>query len=28
MECWYNPERRHSRIGMLSPAEFEATNPE
>lgn len=28
IECWYNPERRHSRIGMLSPAEFEAINPE
>jgi putative transposase len=28
IECWYNPERRHSRIGMLSPAEFEARNPE
>lgn len=26
IECWYNPERRHSRIGMLSPAEFEARN--
>jgi putative transposase len=28
IECWYNPERRHSRIGMLSPAEFEARHPE
>lgn len=28
IECWYNPERRHSCIGMLSPAEFEARNPE
>lgn len=28
IECWYNPERRHSRIGMLSPAEFEALNLE
>lgn len=23
IECWYNPYRRHSSIGMLSPAEFE-----
>jgi putative transposase len=23
VECWYNPYRRHSSIGMLSPAEFE-----
>lgn len=23
IECWYNPKRRHSRIGMYSPAEFE-----
>ncbi|HEU0086307.1 MAG TPA: IS3 family transposase [Pseudonocardiaceae bacterium] len=23
-ECWYNPKRRHSSIGMLSPVEFEA----
>jgi len=23
IECWYNPKRRHSRVGMLSPAEFE-----
>lgn len=28
IECWYNPQRRHSRIGMLSPAEFEALHPE
>jgi putative transposase len=28
IECWYNPERRHSRIGMLSPVEFETRNPE
>jgi putative transposase len=27
IECWYNPERRHSSIGMLSPTEFEALNP-
>lgn len=23
IECWYNPKRRHSSIGMLSPIEFE-----
>lgn len=23
IECWYNPERRHSSIGMRSPTEFE-----
>lgn len=23
IECWYNPQRRHSRVGMFSPAEFE-----
>lgn len=23
IECWYNPERRHSSIGMVSPTEFE-----
>jgi putative transposase len=23
VECWYNPKRRHSSIGMLSPVEFE-----
>lgn len=23
IECWYNPARRHSSIGMLSPVEFE-----
>jgi putative transposase len=28
IECWYNAERRHSSIGMLSPIEFEALNPE
>lgn len=28
IECWYNPKRRHSSIGMLSPTEFEAHNPE
>ena len=24
IECWYNPQRRHSSIGMLSPKDFEA----
>src|SRR5262245_64757467 len=24
IECWYNPKRRHSSIGMRSPATFEA----
>lgn len=24
IECWYNPQRRHSSIGMRSPVEFEA----
>jgi putative transposase len=23
IECWYNPRRRHSNLGMLSPTEFE-----
>ena len=23
IECWYNPYRRHSSIGMLSPNEYE-----
>lgn len=23
IECWYNPKRRHSSIGMLSPVEYE-----
>jgi putative transposase len=23
LEAWYNPQRRHSFIGQLSPAEFE-----
>ncbi|MGH3922608.1 MAG: IS3 family transposase [Pseudonocardiaceae bacterium] len=27
IECWYNPKRRHSGIGMLSPVEFEALHP-
>src|SRR3954471_22000863 len=24
IECWYNPKRRHSSIGMLSPVDYEA----
>ena len=30
IECWYNPKRRHSSIGMLSPADYEAhhTDPD
>jgi putative transposase len=24
IECWYNPKRRHSSIGMCSPATFDA----
>lgn len=24
IEAWYNPRRRHSALGMLNPAEFEA----
>jgi putative transposase len=24
IECWYNPKRRHSSIGMLSPMDYEA----
>jgi len=24
IECWYNPKRRHSRIGMHSPATFDS----
>ena len=23
LECWYNPQRRHSALGMLAPLEFE-----
>ncbi|MFC4943235.1 IS3 family transposase [Pseudonocardia sp. GCM10023141] len=26
IECWYNPTRRHSSIGMLSPADYEAAH--
>ncbi|WP_308015390.1 IS3 family transposase [Pseudonocardia sp. ICBG1293] len=26
IECWYNPLRRHSSIGMLSPNDFEAAH--
>lgn len=30
IECWYNPKRRHSSIGMLSPLDYEArhTDPD
>ncbi len=28
IECWYNPNRRHSSIGMLSPADYEAAHTE
>jgi putative transposase len=27
IECWYNPKRRHSSLGMLSPSKFEASHP-
>ena len=27
IECWYNPKRRHSSIGMLSPIDYEAAHP-
>jgi putative transposase len=27
IECWYNPKRRHSRIGMHSPVTFETLHP-
>jgi putative transposase len=26
LECWYNPKRRHSSIGMLSPLDHEAAH--
>jgi putative transposase len=26
IECWYNPTRRHSSIGMLSPIDHELFN--
>jgi putative transposase len=26
IECWYNPRRRHSSIGMLSPADYETAH--
>lgn len=26
IECWYNPKRRHSSLGMLGPADYEATH--
>ena len=26
IECWYNPIRRHSGIGMLGPAGYEAAH--
>jgi putative transposase len=28
IECWYNPTRRHSSIGMLSPMDYEAAHTE
>ena len=28
IECWYNPKRRHSSIGMLSPLDYEARHTE
>jgi putative transposase len=26
IECWYNPRRRHSYVGMLSPIDYETAN--
>lgn len=28
IECFYNPRRRHSSLGYLSPAEYEKINSE
>jgi putative transposase len=28
IECWYNIERRHSSIGMLTPVMFETLHPD
>jgi len=28
IECWYNPNRRHSSVGMLSPVDYEAAHTE
>ena len=27
IEGWYNPHRRHSALGQVSPVKFEKTNP-
>lgn len=27
IECWYNIERRHSSIGMLTPVVFQTPHP-